>query len=104
MIPNISSDTFSEFIQSSELPIVVDFWAEWCGPCKRIGPVLDEIQKHFPDQILIGKVNIDQSPEIAKKYNVMSIPMLLIFKGGVLQSGVLGAKSYASYLKDFELG
>ena len=74
--------TFDEEIKASEVPVVVDFWAEWCGPCKMIAPVLDEIATEHAGKVAIGKVNIDDNLEVARRFDVMSIPTLIVFKDG----------------------
>lgn len=78
----IDNDNFDSDVLNSDAPVVVDFWAEWCGPCKMIAPSLEEISEEMGDQVKIAKVNMDENPELAAKYGVRSIPTLLLFKGG----------------------
>ena len=78
-IVNLSTSTFDELVHGSDKPVVVDFWAEWCGPCKAIAPILDELATELGDQVTIAKVNVDDNPDLAMRYNVMSIPTLLVF-------------------------
>jgi thioredoxin 1 len=78
-----------EVVQSDKLT-VVDFWAEWCGPCKMIAPLLDEIARELPDKVRIVKVNVEQEPAIAQKYGILNIPTLLFFKGGAVKEQVVG--------------
>ncbi|WP_455474164.1 thioredoxin [Bartonella sp. B30(2025)] len=85
-----NSNFESEIINSSN-PVVVDFWAEWCGPCKMIAPILDEISTEMHNKIKIAKINIDENPELATKYGVRSIPTLLMFKNGAVSSNMVGA-------------
>ncbi len=79
---NIDTANFESDVLQSETPVVVDFWAEWCGPCKMIAPSLEEISEEMGDKVKIAKVNMDENPDIAAKYGVRSIPTLLMFKGG----------------------
>ena len=78
----VTDDTFDAEVKNSEIPVVVDFWAEWCGPCKMIAPSLEEISNEMGDAVKIAKINMDENPELASQYGVRSIPTLLMFKGG----------------------
>lgn len=81
-LKEFTDQNFSDEVLSSELPVVVDFWAEWCGPCKMLTPILEEIAPEYEGKVVIGKLNIDSNPQIASKYNINSIPTMLFFKDG----------------------
>ncbi len=83
-IKNLSLDNFDNEISSSNIPILVDFWAEWCGPCKMLSPILEEISEDRKDKLQVVKVNLDENQDLAMKYSIRSIPTLLLFKGGEL--------------------
>ena len=84
-----SSDFEREVLQSDKL-VIVDFWAEWCGPCKMIAPLLDEVAKELPDKVKIVKVNVDHEQQLAQQYGIYNIPTLLFFKGGTVREQVVG--------------
>ena len=87
----ITDESFDSDVIKSNKPTVVDFWAEWCGPCKQIGPVLEEISDEMKDQVVIAKHNIDQEPNTPTKYGIKGIPTMLLFKGGELKATKVGA-------------
>ena len=89
----VTDDSFTNEVLNSELPVLVDFWAEWCGPCKQIGPVLEEISNEMNNDIIIAKHNIDENPNQPTKYGVRGIPTMLLFKSGELKSTKVGATS-----------
>ena len=88
---HVTDDSFDKEVRQSELPVIVDFWAEWCGPCKAIGPALEEIAGEKLDSLSIVKLNIDENPLTPQKYNVRGIPTLLIFKNGEVVAEKMGA-------------
>ncbi|WP_262485670.1 thioredoxin [Cyclobacterium xiamenense] len=85
------TDTNFEEIVNSDQPVLVDFWAEWCGPCKMIGPIVEELAGDYDGKATIGKVDVDTNPDISRKFGIRSIPTLLIFKGGQVVDKVIGA-------------
>jgi thioredoxin 1 len=96
MAPNIvtvSQDNFQKEVLTSSTPFLVDFWAEWCGPCKMIAPLLDELAAEYDGKIRIGKVNVDNEQTLAGQFNIRSIPTLLLFKGGQVTEQIVGMRS-----------
>lgn len=91
MAEKFTSSNFNEVVLQSDKPVLVDFWAEWCGPCRMIGPMVDELAKEYADKAVIGKLNVDENPDISTNYGVRSIPTLLIFKGGQVVDKIVGA-------------
>ncbi len=102
-IIDLTDATFDETVSGTAEPLVVDFWAEWCGPCKMIAPILDEIAEEQGDSIKISKVNVDENPSIAQQYGIMSIPTILVFRDGELDKRIVGAKGKAQLLEEFGL-
>ncbi len=99
-IANLTDATFDETIQASSKPIVVDFWADWCGPCKMIAPILAEIATEEHENITVAKLNVDDNPNIAMRYQVQSIPTLLVFQNGTLAKRMVGAKGKGQMLRE----
>jgi thioredoxin 1 len=98
----LSESTFDETIKSSSEPVLVDFWAEWCGPCKMIAPTLEEIGKDYEGRLKIAKLNIDDSPDIARRFDVMSIPTLILFKDGEPSLRIIGAKGKGQLVQELD--
>jgi thioredoxin 1 len=92
MTPSITSSDFQAEVLDSERPVIVDFWAEWCGPCHRVAPVLDAIAEERSGELRVVKVNIDEEQELAQRYGVFSIPTIILFKGGEPAAAAVGAQ------------
>jgi thioredoxin 1 len=97
-----TDDNFSEEVESNSQPVLVDFWAEWCGPCRMVGPVVDELAGEYEGKAKIGKVNVDNNPEVSVKYGIRSIPALLIFKDGEVVDQIVGAVPKAQIKKQLD--
>ena len=101
-IVNLSTSTFDEQVLGADKPVLVDFWAEWCGPCLRVAPVLEEIAGEQAEQLTIAKVNVDDNPELAQRYHVMSIPTMLVFSGGEISRKLVGAMGKTQLLQELD--
>ncbi len=99
-IETVTDATFDEHVKSSDVPVLVDFWAEWCGPCKMISPVLEEIAEEQDGKIRIVKLNIDDNLDVTRRFEVMSIPTLILFKDGEPQVRLIGAKPKGALLEE----
>ncbi len=96
----VSDASFSTDVLSSNKPVLVDFWAAWCGPCKMVAPVLEEIASERPDQLTIAKLDVDANPETARDFQVVSIPTMILFKDGQPVKRIVGAKGKAALLRE----
>ena len=96
----VTDATFADQVLGSDKPVLVDFWAEWCGPCKMVAPVLEEIAAEHAGKIDIVKLNIDENPGAARDYQIMSIPTMAVFQGGKVVKQIVGAKPKAALLRD----
>ena len=99
---SVTDASFQQDVLDSEKTVLVDFWAEWCGPCRAVGPILDQIAAEHAEKIEIVKPNIDENPSTAAKYGVMSIPTLNVYQGGEVAKTIVGAKPKAALLRDLD--
>ena len=99
-IQTVTDSTFDEAVGGADTPVLVDFWAEWCGPCKMISPILEEIAGENSEKLSIAKLNVDDSPDVARRFDVMSIPTLILFKDGEPAKRLVGARGKGALLAD----
>jgi len=100
MAKNVTTASFQADVLDNSKPVLVDFWAEWCGPCRQVAPILDEISAEYGDKLEIVKVNVDNEPALAQQYGIISIPALQVFQGGQLVKQMVGAKPKPALLAD----
>lgn len=99
-LKTVTDDSFTDDVLMSDKPVLVDYWAVWCGPCRMIAPILEEIDATHGDKIQIAKLNVDENPRTAAEYGIVSIPTLNVFQGGRVVKQIIGAKPKAALLKD----
>jgi thioredoxin 1 len=102
MEQEFTDQNFEQEVLRSDVPVLVDFWAPWCGPCQMMGPIIEELAKEMGDKAKVGKLNVDQNSEISSKFGIMSIPALKIFKGGIVVKEFVGVQSEDVLKKELE--
>ena len=98
-VQQVSDESFDREVLKADLPVLIDFWAPWCGPCKAIGPVVEELAKEYAGKLKVVKMNVDDNPQTPSKYGVRGIPNLIIFKGGEVRDQIIGAVPKAQIVK-----
>ena len=102
-VKTLTDATFDEELTSAVKPVIVDFWAAWCGPCRMVSPVVEQIADDHADKVAVCKLNVDENPQTASKFGIMSIPTIILFKGGQPAKKVIGARPKADLEREFEL-
>ena len=100
IVSNLTETTFDEVVSSSIEPVIVDFWAEWCGPCRMVSPILEEIASEQEGKVRVAKLNVDENPAVAQRFGVMSIPTMLVFRDGEVDRRIVGAKGKSQLMAE----
>ncbi len=99
-LQELTNETFDEEIGAADVPLIVDFWAEWCGPCRMVAPVLEQIASENEGKVRLAKLNVDDAPAVAQRFGIMSIPTLMVFQDGQAKKRIVGAKGKGQLLED----
>ena len=97
LLKTLTADTFDEVVLGSDIPVLVDFWASWCGPCRMVSPLIDQLAEEYEGKAVVGKVNVDDEGALAMRYNVMTIPTVIVFKNGEIADQITGAYPKAKF-------
>lgn len=100
-VVEVNDNNFQEEVENSDLPVIVDFWAAWCGPCRQVGPIIDELSEELDGKVKVAKCDVDANPRLAAQYGITSIPAIMAFKDGELKETVLGARPKQALLDAF---
>jgi|WetSurMetagenome_2_1015567.scaffolds.fasta_scaffold105514_3 thioredoxin 1 len=102
-VQEVNTQEFDQIISTSTVPVVADFWAPWCGPCRMVGPVLEKLAGDHPDAVSVIKINVDENQALAARFGIMSIPTVIMFSGGEVKTQLIGARGQKDYEKEFGL-
>ena len=102
-VQEVNTQGFDDLVSTATVPVVVDFWAPWCGPCRMVAPVLEKLAADHPDKVTVVKVNVDENQELAARYGIMSIPTVMMFDGGEQKAQLIGARGQKDYEQEFGL-